>query len=85
MVLLARGSPHVFHQSEQEMIEEDFSNETSGIGEVGTGQKLPMPPATGRWNRSETNTILRVLYHRNDRAANQFLNANMTQSIVVLT
>ncbi|KAK9182972.1 hypothetical protein WN944_026120 [Citrus x changshan-huyou] len=59
-----------------EQLIEDFtilSCETSGIGVVGTGQKLPMPPTTGRWNRADPNTILRVLCHRNDRAANQFL------------
>ncbi|KAK1591234.1 hypothetical protein Q3G72_004388 [Acer saccharum] len=59
-----------------EQLIEDFSIlscETSGLGVVGTGQKLPMPPTTGRWNRADPNTILRVLCHRNDRAANQFL------------
>ncbi|KAJ0034267.1 hypothetical protein Pint_25132 [Pistacia integerrima] len=59
-----------------EQLIEDFSIlscETSGIGVVGTGAKLPMPPTTGRWNRSDPNTILRILCHRNDRAANQFL------------
>ncbi|GKU85707.1 hypothetical protein SLEP1_g334 [Rubroshorea leprosula] len=59
-----------------EQLMEDFSIvtcETSGIGLVGTGQKLPMPPTTGRWNRADPNTILRVLCHRNDRVANQFL------------
>ncbi|KAH7522041.1 hypothetical protein FEM48_Zijuj07G0095800 [Ziziphus jujuba var. spinosa] len=60
-----------------EQLMEDFSIvtcETSGIGVVGgSTQKLPMPPTTGRWNRSDPNTILRVLCHRNDRAANQFL------------
>jgi len=59
-----------------EQLIEDFSIvtcETSGIGVVGSGQKLPMPPTTGRWNRADPNTILRVLCHRNDRAANKFL------------
>ncbi|KAH7573192.1 hypothetical protein ACOSP7_006656 [Xanthoceras sorbifolium] len=59
-----------------EQLIEDFSIlscETSGLGVVGTGQKLPMPPTTGRWNRADPNTILRVLCHRNDRAANLFL------------
>ncbi|KAM5553279.1 protein unc-13 [Rosa sericea] len=59
-----------------EQLMEDFSIvtcETSGIGVVGSGQRLPMPPTTGRWNRSDPNTILRVLCHRNDKAANQFL------------
>ncbi|XP_059630120.1 protein unc-13 homolog [Cornus florida] len=59
-----------------EQLVEDFSIvvcEASGMGTIGAGQKLPMPPTTGRWNRSDPNTILRVLCHRNDRLANQFL------------
>ncbi|OMO95381.1 hypothetical protein COLO4_15936 [Corchorus olitorius] len=59
-----------------EQLMEDFSIitcETSGIGIIGSGQKLPMPPTTGRWNRADPNTILRVLCHRNDRVANHFL------------
>ncbi|CAJ1976524.1 unnamed protein product [Sphenostylis stenocarpa] len=62
-------------QSSEQLIE-DFSImscESSGIGLMGNGQKLPMPPTTGKWNRSDPNTILRVLCHRNDRAANLFL------------
>lgn len=59
-----------------EHLVEDFTTvacEASGIGVIGAGQKLPMPPTTGRWNRSDANTILRVLCHRNDRPANDFL------------
>uniref|UniRef100_A0A7N0U3G2 Uncharacterized protein n=1 Tax=Kalanchoe fedtschenkoi TaxID=63787 RepID=A0A7N0U3G2_KALFE len=59
-----------------EQLVEDFSIvtcEMSGLGSVSAGQRLPMPPTTGRWNRSDPNTILRVLCHRNDRAANHFL------------
>ncbi|CAN6883396.1 unnamed protein product [Brassica oleracea] len=59
-----------------EQLVEDFSIatcEASGMGLVGTGQRLPMPPTTGRWNRSDPNTILRVLCYRDDRVANQFL------------
>lgn len=62
-------------QSTEQLIE-DFSTlacETSGMGVVGTGQKLPMPPTTGKWHRSDPNTILRVLCYRNDKAANLFL------------
>lgn len=62
-------------QSTEQLVE-DFSIvacEASGIGVVGAGQKLPMPPTTGRWNRADPNTILRVLCYRNDRAANLFL------------
>lgn len=59
-----------------EQLMEDFSIVTcegSGIGIMGNGQKLPMPPTTGKWNRADPNTILRVLCYRNDRTANQFL------------
>ncbi|XP_016456910.1 protein unc-13 homolog [Nicotiana tabacum] len=62
-------------QSTEQLVE-DFSIvacEASGMGIVGSGQKLPMPPTTGRWNRSDPNTILRVICHRNDKVANQFL------------
>ncbi|MED6131608.1 hypothetical protein PIB30_011207 [Stylosanthes scabra] len=62
------------HSTEQLM--EDFSFvicEGSAIGVMGNGQKFPMPPTTGKWNRSDPNTILRVLCHRDDRAANLFL------------
>lgn len=70
-----------------ERLIEEFSIaacEASGIGGLGGGgeggaetpgrQKvLPMPPTTGRWNRADPNTVLRVLCHRNDDAANHFL------------
>ncbi|KAF6157255.1 hypothetical protein GIB67_041716 [Kingdonia uniflora] len=55
---------------------DDFSIsacKASGMGMIGTGQKLPMQPTTGRWNRADLNTILRVLFYRNDIAANRFL------------
>ncbi|KAG8481010.1 hypothetical protein CXB51_025700 [Gossypium anomalum] len=59
-----------------EQLAEDLniiSRETSGTGTTSPGQKLPMPPTTRRWNSGDPNTILRVLCHRNDREANQFL------------
>ncbi|MCL7038993.1 hypothetical protein MKW94_007863 [Papaver nudicaule] len=59
-----------------EQLIEDFSIaacEVSGMGIMGVGQKVPMPPTTGRWNRADPNTILRVLCHRNDSTANGFL------------
>ena len=62
-------------QSTEQLVE-DFSIvtcETSGLGVMSNGMKLPMPPTTGRWNRADPNTILRVMCHRNDRTANQFL------------
>ncbi|XP_061348637.1 protein unc-13 homolog [Gastrolobium bilobum] len=59
-----------------EQLMENFSHlssVTSGVGVIGNGQKLPMPPTTRKWNRGDPNTILRVLCYRNDRVANHFL------------
>ncbi|KAG9149445.1 hypothetical protein Leryth_003397, partial [Lithospermum erythrorhizon] len=72
---IVEGVIALMEQTTEQLVE-DFSIvacEASGIGVVGVGQKLPMPPTTGRWNRSDANTILRVLCHRNDRPANTFL------------
>jgi len=69
------GVIQLMGQSTEQLIE-DFSTlacEKSEIGGNASGRRLPMPPTTGRWNKSDPNTILRVLCHRNDRAANQFL------------
>ncbi|XP_042468676.1 protein unc-13 homolog [Zingiber officinale] len=45
--------------------------ETIGLGR--SMERLPMPPTTGRWSRTDPNTVLRVLCHRNDDVANRFL------------
>ncbi|XP_020221748.1 protein unc-13 homolog [Cajanus cajan] len=50
-----------------------LSSEIKGVGVFGNGQKLPMPPTTRKWSRTDPNTILRVLCYRNDRIANHFL------------
>lgn len=64
----------------EERLIEEFSIaacESSGMGggmdTPGRQRVLPMPPTTGRWSRADPNTVLRVLCHRNDDAANQFL------------
>ena len=44
----------------------------SGGGEGGGGG-TPLPPTTRKWEPADPNTILRVLCHRDDEAANQFL------------
>ncbi|XP_071736389.1 protein unc-13 homolog [Rutidosis leptorrhynchoides] len=62
-------------KKETEQLIEDFTVvvcEASGI-ELTEGQTLPLPPTTGRWSSSDPNTMLRVLCHRKDRVANQFL------------
>ncbi|KAK8946554.1 hypothetical protein KSP39_PZI006575 [Platanthera zijinensis] len=59
-----------------EKLVEEFTTvalEASRIGIGGAGQKVPMPPTTGKWNRSDPNTILRVICHRDDETANRFL------------
>ncbi|XP_047315048.1 protein unc-13 homolog [Impatiens glandulifera] len=62
-----------------EQLVEDFSiiacESGSVNGAVGAryGQKLSMPATTGKWNRSDSNTIVRILCHRKDSAANSFL------------
>jgi len=72
---VVEGVIELMGQSSEQLIEDltIMSCESSGIGLIGNGHKLPMPPTTGKWNRSDPNTILRVLCHRNERAANLFL------------
>ncbi|KAL9996950.1 putative protein unc-13, mammalian uncoordinated 13, domain 2 [Helianthus debilis subsp. tardiflorus] len=49
----------------------------NGVGLMGgLRRKLPMPPTTGKWSSTDPNTILRVLCHRNEGAANLFLKKN---------
>ncbi|CAN6304901.1 unnamed protein product [Urochloa humidicola] len=44
-----------------------------GEGEGEGGGATPLPPTTRKWDPADPNTILRVLCHRDDEAANQFL------------
>lgn len=73
---VVEGVLELMEQSTEQLMEE-FSIatcETSGIALMSSdNNKLPMPPTTGRWNRSDPNTILRVLCYRKDRLANHFL------------
>jgi hypothetical protein len=46
---------------------------TDGDGEDGGGGATPLPPTTRKWDPDDPNTILRVLCHRDDEGANQFL------------
>ncbi|KAE8717665.1 peptide transporter PTR3-A-like [Hibiscus syriacus] len=65
-----QGVVSLLGQTTEQLIE-DLSIVLCGTN--GIGQKLPMPPKMGSWNRSDPITILRVLCHRNDRMANHFL------------
>ncbi|KAL6883241.1 hypothetical protein ACP4OV_010655 [Aristida adscensionis] len=44
-----------------------------GSGGGGGGGATPVPPTTRKWDPADPNTILRVLCHRDDEVANQFL------------
>jgi hypothetical protein len=48
----------------------------NGVNGNGVKLPMPMPPTTRKWNRTDPNTILRVLCYRNDRVANHFLKRN---------
>jgi len=78
-VAVVEGVITLMSQSSEQLIEDlsIMSCESSGIGLIGNGQKFPMPPTIGKWNRSDPNTILRVLCHRNKRATNVFLKKNI--------
>ncbi|KAL8486683.1 hypothetical protein ACS0TY_023395 [Phlomoides rotata] len=72
---VVQGVVALMGESTEQLIE-DFNSvatECSGLGGLGGGQKILMPPTTGKWNRSDPNTVLRVLCARKDRAANLFL------------
>ena len=49
------------------------AEDDGGGGGGGGGGCTPLPPTTRRWDSADPNTILRVLCHRDDEAANQFL------------
>ncbi|XP_020578976.1 uncharacterized protein LOC110023753 [Phalaenopsis equestris] len=59
-----------------ERLIEEFTaaaRETSVAVAMAEGRRIPMPATAGRWSRSDPNTVLRVLCHRNDDTANYFL------------
>ncbi|KAL4561195.1 hypothetical protein LXL04_033358 [Taraxacum kok-saghyz] len=72
----AEGVVALMGQATEQLVEE-FTTlvcEASGVGMMsGSGQKLPIPPTSGNWSATDPNTILRILCHRNEGAANLFL------------
>lgn len=60
-------------RTETERLIEEFKS--SIMDEYGNSAKsrLPLPPTSGQWDPNESNTILRVLCHRNDKLATNFL------------
>ncbi|KAL6907675.1 hypothetical protein ACP4OV_002714 [Aristida adscensionis] len=62
-------------QTAEQLVEEFgiAACEASGAAASSAGQRLPMPPTTRRWSRTDPNTIVRVLCHRDDEVASHFL------------
>lgn len=59
-----------------EQLIEDLTNVANGLanGGPGTGKKVTVPVTpSGKWNKDDADTILRVLCYRNDKSASQFL------------
>ncbi|KAK8952001.1 hypothetical protein KSP39_PZI004273 [Platanthera zijinensis] len=56
-----------------ERLIEDFTIAACESSSAAEDQRLLMPPTTGIWSRSDPNTVLRVICHRNDDTANNFL------------
>ncbi|CAJ1953203.1 unnamed protein product [Sphenostylis stenocarpa] len=58
---VVEGVIELMGMSTEQLVENlsTLSSETGGAGVNGNGQKLPMPPTTGKWNRKDPNTILR--------------------------
>ncbi|XP_022685428.1 uncharacterized protein LOC101776195 [Setaria italica] len=52
---------------------ESIGTDGDGEDEDGGGGATPLPPTTRKWDPADPNTILRVLCHRDDEAANQYL------------
>ncbi|KZV20376.1 hypothetical protein F511_34854 [Dorcoceras hygrometricum] len=71
---MVEGVVALMSESTEQLIEHFniVACEASGIAFMVEGQKLPIPQ-TGKWNRSDPDTILRILCHRNEEGANQFL------------
>jgi hypothetical protein len=57
----------------EQLVEEFGIVSFESRGECSDGHSLPLPPTTRQWCRMDPNTILRVLCHRDDEVASQFL------------
>lgn len=78
-VAVVEGVIDLMGQSTEQLVEEFsvMACEASSLGLDGDDQRMLVPPATGRWNRNDPNTIFRVLCHRKDDAANRFLKSTL--------
>ncbi|KAF8780076.1 hypothetical protein HU200_001730 [Digitaria exilis] len=72
--LAAESVVALMGQTAEQLVEEfGIAACETTTGAVSDRQQLPMPPTTRRWSRTDPNTILRVLCHRDDEAASHFL------------
>ncbi|GKA96906.1 pyrophosphate--fructose 6-phosphate 1-phosphotransferase subunit alpha [Tanacetum coccineum] len=63
-------------RTETETVIERFRRVTLETYGSSAKSRLPLPATTGQWSPSDPNTLLRVLYCRNDDAASKFLKKN---------
>uniref|UniRef100_A0ACD5WIY7 Uncharacterized protein n=1 Tax=Avena sativa TaxID=4498 RepID=A0ACD5WIY7_AVESA len=73
---VAEGVVALMGQTAERLVEELSIATTCGSPRMGngtTGQRLAMPVTTRRWSRTDPDTILRVLCHRDDEVASHFL------------
>lgn len=56
-----------------ESLIEQFRRITQDTYGLSAKSKLPLPPTSGKWDPTDPNTLLRVLCHRNDDMASNFL------------
>nr|TKV98303.1 hypothetical protein SEVIR_9G551200v2 [Setaria viridis]TKV98304.1 hypothetical protein SEVIR_9G551200v2 [Setaria viridis]TKV98305.1 hypothetical protein SEVIR_9G551200v2 [Setaria viridis] len=69
----AEGVVALMGQPTEQLVEEFGIAACETTGAVSPRQPLPMPPTTMWWSRTDPNTILRVLCHRDDEVASHFL------------
>lgn len=71
--LAAEGVVALMGQTAEQLVEEFGIAAYECTEAVSERQRLPMPPTTRRWCRTDPNTILRVVCHRDDEVASHFL------------
>ncbi|TVU48438.1 hypothetical protein EJB05_08075, partial [Eragrostis curvula] len=69
----AEGVVALMAQTAEQLVEEFGIATCESTGACSSGQRIPMPPTTRRWSRTDPNTIIRVLCYRDDEAASHFL------------
>ncbi|KAJ9167868.1 hypothetical protein P3X46_019458 [Hevea brasiliensis] len=67
-----KGVLPLFRTDTESLVERFRSLTLESYGSSGKS-RFPLPPTSGRWNPTETNTLLRVLCYRSDETAAKFL------------